>query len=134
VGQKKWEEINYLAADAPAGTNFGWDYFEGSHPYEGSSPVDLELIDPIWEYDHSLGCSVSGGAVYRGSLLEWQGIYLYSDFCSGLVWGLLKTPVGDWQNKQLFQAGGRIAAIDQDESGEVYLVDYEGMILKLAPQ
>ncbi len=134
VGQNQWEEINYLAADAPAGANFSWDYLEGSHPYEGSPPVELELTDPIWEYDHSLGCSVSGGAVYRGSLPEWQGIYLYSDFCSGLVWGLLQTPGGEWQNQLLFRAGGRIAAIDQDEAGEVYLVDVEGSILKLTPQ
>jgi glucose/arabinose dehydrogenase len=134
VGQNKWEEIHYLAADAPAGANFGWDYLEGSHSFEGSPPGELELIDPIWEYDHSLGCSVSGGAVYRGSLLEWQGIYLYSDFCSGLVWGLLQTPSGEWQNQQLFSVGGRIAAIDQDEDGEVYLVDLDGSIFKLTPQ
>ena len=93
VGQKEWEEINYLDADAKAGANFGWDYLEGSHPYEGSLPVGLEVTGPVWEYDHSLGCSVSGGAVYRGSQLEWQGIYLYSDYCSGLIWGLLKIPV-----------------------------------------
>jgi glucose/arabinose dehydrogenase len=134
VGQNQWEEINYLAADAPAGANFSWDYLEGSHPFEGSPPVELELTDPIWEYDHSLGCSVSGGAVYRGSLSEWQGIYLYSDFCSGLVWGLLQTPDGEWQNQQLFRVGGLIAAIDQDEAGEVYLVDLEGSIFKLTLQ
>jgi glucose/arabinose dehydrogenase len=134
VGQNQWEEIDYLPADSPAGANFGWDYLEGRHSFEGSPPLGLELTNPIWEYDHSLGCSVSGGAVYRGSLPEWQGIYLYSDFCTGLVWGLLKTPDGDWQNQELFQVGGRIAAIDQDESGEVYLIDLEGSISKLIPQ
>lgn len=134
VGQKEWEEINYLAADAMAGANFGWDYLEGSHPYEGSPPTGLAVIGPIWEYDHSLGCSVSGGAVYRGSMLEWQGVYLYSDFCSGLIWGLLKSPGGEWQNQELFRVGGKIAAIDQDEFGEVYLVDLEGSILKLTSQ
>ena len=134
VGQKIWEEVNYLAADAIAGANFGWDFLEGNHPYEGSLPAGLSVIDPIWEYDHSLGCSISGGAVYRGSLLDWQGIYLYSDFCTGFVWGLLQNPGGEWQNQQLFSVGGRIAAIDQDEDGEVYLVDLNGSILKLIPQ
>lgn len=134
VGQQEWEEINYLAADAKAGANFGWDYLEGSHPYEGSLPAGLEVIDPIWEYDHSLGCSISGGAVYRGTLSEWQGIYLYSDFCSGIIWGLLQNPDGNWQNRELFRVGGKVAAIDQDEAGEVYLVDLEGSILKLSPQ
>jgi glucose/arabinose dehydrogenase len=134
VGQNQWEEINYLAVDAPSGANFGWDYLEGSHPYEGSPPLELELTDPIWEYDHSLGCSVSGGAVYRGSLMDWQGIYLYGDFCTGLVWGLLQTPDGKWQNQQLYSVDGRIAAIDQDETGEVYLVDLDGSIFQLTPQ
>jgi glucose/arabinose dehydrogenase len=131
VGQNLWEEISYLAADAPAGANFGWDFLEGSHSFEGSPPESLVLTDPIWEYDHNLGCSVSGGAVYRGSMLEWQGIYLYGDFCSGRVWGLLQSQDGQWQNQLLFQVNGKIAAIDQDENGEVYLVDLEGSIFKL---
>ena len=134
VGQNKWEEIHYLAADAPAGANFGWDYLEGNHPFEGIPPADLKLTTPVWEYDHSVGCSISGGAVYRGSLAEWQGIYLYSDFCTGFVWGLLRTPGGEWQNQQLYLVGGRIAAVDQDEFGEVYLVDLEGSIFKLTSQ
>jgi glucose/arabinose dehydrogenase len=134
VGQAKWEEVNFLPADAPAGINFGWDYREGNHKYEGTPPEGLPLINPVVEYDHDLGCSVSGGAVYRGSLLEWQGIYLYGDFCSGRVWGLLQTPSGEWLNEPLFQFDSRIAAIDQDEDGEIYLVNLLGTILKLTAQ
>ena len=134
VGQAKWEEINFLEADTMAGSNFGWNYREGNHEFQGTPPEGLALIDPVAEYDHSLGCSVSGGAVYRGSLLAWQGIYLYGDFCSGRVWGLLQTPSGEWQNELLYQGDHRIAAIDQDESGEVYLVDLQGTIFKLTPQ
>jgi len=134
VGQDQREEINQLDAGSPGGTNFGWDYREGSNPYEGSPPPELELTAPIWEYAHPVGCSISGGAVYRGSLEDWQGIYIYSDFCSGLVWGLLQTPDGIWQNQLLFSEDGRIAAIDQDESGELYLVDLNGSILKLSPR
>ena len=134
VGQAKWEEVNFLPADSPAGANFGWDFREGKHAYEGTPPGNVEMIDPVAEYDHSAGCSVSGGAVYRGSLLEWQGIYLYGDFCSGTVWGLLNTPQGEWRNQPLFQFDSRIAAIDQDENGEVYLVDIYGSIFKLTLQ
>ncbi len=132
VGQNQWEEINYLPAGAPGGANFGWDYREGSHPYEGSPPDDNQLIDPVAEYDHSLrSCSVSGGAVYRGSLPDWQGVYLYGDFCSGLVWGLVKDGDGDWLNEVLFETGYRIAAISQDEKGEVYLLDIQGGVYRL---
>jgi hypothetical protein len=67
-------------------------------------------------------------------LPEWQGIYLYADFCSGTVWGLLQTPDGEWQNQALFQLDSRIAAIDQDEAGELYLLDLLGTVFKLSPQ
>ena len=133
VGQAKWEEVSFLPADAPAGANFGWNYREGAHGFKGTPPQGLSLIDPVAEYDHSLGCSVSGGAVYRGALPEWQGIYLYGDFCSGRVWGLLNTPEGGWNNSLLFNLDRRIAAIDQDQYGEIYLVDILGSILKLTP-
>jgi glucose/arabinose dehydrogenase len=133
VGQATWEEINYLPADAPAGANFGWDYREGKHTFEGTPPGNLNLIDPVMEYNHNLGCSVSGGAVYRGSMLEWQGIYLYGDFCSGQVWGLLKTVSGEWMNESLVKFDRRITAIDQDETGEIYLLDLLGTVLKLTP-
>lgn len=131
VGQNKWEEINYLPADAPAGANFGWDYLEGNHAFEGTPPDDAELVDPVAEYDHAKGCSVSGGAVYRGSLPEWQGVYLYGDFCSGLIWGLLKTADGGWQNEILFDTNAGISAISQDESGEVYMLDIQGGVYRL---
>jgi glucose/arabinose dehydrogenase len=134
VGQAKWEEVNFLPANTPGGSNFGWNFREGAHEYKGTPPGNLILIDPVAEYDHSLGCSVSGGAVYRGSLLEWQGVYLYGDFCSGRVWGLLETPSGEWLNENLYQLDRQIAAIDQDEFGEIYLVDLLGTILKLTPQ
>ena len=83
VGQGTWEEVDFIAAGAPGGANLGWDFFEGSHPFEGTVPEDLTLIEPIAEYDHSLGCSVTGGMVYRGDLRTWQGVYLYGDYCTG---------------------------------------------------
>jgi len=133
VGQNQWEEIDYLANGAPGGVNFGWDYFEGTHPFEGSPPQGLELTSPVAEYSHSNGCSVTGGYVYRGeSLPEWQGVYIYGDYCSGIVWGLLQTPSGNWANEIMFQTDFRITAFGQDEAGEVYLVDYAGTVYRLA--
>ena len=133
VGQSAWEEIDYLPAGAPGGANFGWDYREGSHPFEGDPPEDADLIDPVAEYNQSSGdCSVSGGAVYRGSISPWQGVYLYGDFCSGAVRGLLQVEDGSWVSEVLFQTGYRIVAISQDEAGEVYLLDIRGGVYRLS--
>ena len=132
VGQNKWEEIDFLPAGGPPGANFGWNLREGLHRFEGVS-LGNDFIDPVAEYDHSLGCSVTGGFVYRGaSLPEWQGVYLYGDYCSGRVWGLLHNPDGSWQNALLFETGSNISSFGLDQSGELYLVDYGGNVYHLA--
>jgi glucose/arabinose dehydrogenase len=132
VGQNQIEEINYLPSQSPGGANFGWDFFEGTSAYEGAPPPDLQVIAPVTEYTHAMGCSVTGGVVYRGSRLQaWQGIYLFGDYCSGAVWGLVRDAQGNWQNQILFGSVGRITSFGQDEQGEVYLVDQGGILYVL---
>jgi len=133
VGQDKWEEIDFLPAGIPGGSNFGWNLREGAHDYSGAPTAELALVDPAWEYDHSQGCAVIGGYVYRGQEYpEWQGIYLFGDNCSGSVWGLLRLD-GKWQAKLLFNTGLRIGSFGQDQTGELYLLDLQqGRVLKLA--
>jgi glucose/arabinose dehydrogenase len=133
VGQGEWEEVNFLAAGSPGGANFGWDYREGAHTYEGEPAESLILTEPVAEYNHALGCSITGGVVYRGvNLPEWQGVYLYGDYCNGNVWGLLRSPAGGWQSQLLYQTGVSISSFGVDEMGEVYLLDHEsGDIYKL---
>jgi glucose/arabinose dehydrogenase len=132
VGQNKWEEIDFLAAGKPGGENFGWNYFEGTHPYKDTPPKGFSMTPPIAEYGHELGCSVTGGVVYRGRQYpEWESVYLYGDFCSGTVWGLKRDSQEVWQNFILFQHAGQITSFGEDESGEVYLADYGGGIYSL---
>jgi len=133
VGSSTWEEIDFLPAETPGGTNFGWDLREGSHPYDNASPGDLFLIDPVAEYDHPTGCSVTGGYVYRGEdLADFQGVYLYGDYCTGRIWGLLRLADGSWQNQVLFETGLNISSFGQDDAGELYLLDHSsGSVLKL---
>ncbi len=134
VGQNQWEEINFAPAGA-AGLNYGWRFFEGSQPYKGSPPQGLNWVAPAAEYDHSQGCSVTGGVIYRGqNLPAWQGVYLYGDFCSGRVWGLLRGSGGEWLNRVLFEGMGRITSFGEDQAGEVYLVDQAGTIYRLEAQ
>ncbi len=126
VGQNQWEEVNFQPAGSPGGVNYGWNFREGAHAYQGTPPADLELTDPVFEYRHGPHCSITGGYVYRGSELpELSGVYIFGDYCSGTVWGLLQTPEG-WMSAELWQTGLPISAFGQDEAGELYLLDIGG--------
>ncbi len=134
VGQDLWEEIDYIPANDASGLiNFGWNIYEGLHSYQGHTS-GIPMIPPVAEYSHfgqDNGCAVSGGYVYRGQALpEWQGIYLFGDYCSGLVWGLIH-PNGQWQATVLFKTGFNISSFGQDESGELYVANLQGAIYRL---
>lgn len=124
VGQNTYEEIDYLPAGTTGGVNFGWSVMEGNHGYDGQFQQGMTL--PVAEYSHAEGgCSVTGGYVYRGSMPEWNGIYLYGDYCSGKIWGLIPSN-GQWQSQLLFEAGVTITSFGEDEAGELYLTSDNG--------
>ncbi|HEY6072512.1 MAG TPA: PQQ-dependent sugar dehydrogenase, partial [Anaerolineales bacterium] len=130
-GQNTWEEIDFLPAGSPGGANFGWNIMEGNEPYGGGDSAGM--TPPIAVYNHADtgSCAVTGGYVYRGpSLPEWQGVYLYGDYCSGLIWGLIHSDAG-WQSKLLFHSDSRISSFGQDEAGELYAADLSGGIYRL---
>ena len=129
VGQNQYEEIDYLPAGSPGGANFGWSVMEGLHGYDGEAQPGLLL--PVVEYSHEIGCSVTGGYVYRGSMPEWNGVYLYGDYCSGSVSGLILVD-GQWQSRVLFEAVATITSFGQDEAGELYFTSDNGSIYILA--
>jgi len=133
VGQNQWEEINILPANLPGGLNLGWDYYEATHAFEGTPPEGADFIFPVIEYQHSgRNCSVTGGYTYRGTQLpDWQGVYLYGDYCSGTVWGAIPDADGKWETVQLFRLEAAIASFGEDENGELYLLDLSGKIFKL---
>lgn len=131
VGQNQWEEVDYHPAGEPGGVNYGWDYREAAHAL-AAPPAGEILVDPVFEYDHSQGCSITGGYVYRGqSMPEFNGIYLFGDFCSGKIWGMLSGEGGAWQTQELYQTGSPITSFGQDNAGEVYLIDRSGSIFRL---
>jgi glucose/arabinose dehydrogenase len=133
VGQNQWEEIDFAPGGTPGGQNYGWNYREGAHDYQGTPPSGLPLVEPVAEYYHDKGCSVTGGYVYRGmNLPEWHGVYFYGDFCSGTIWGLLRGADGSWKSDSLFDTSYSITSFGEDENGEIYLVDRSGSILRLA--
>jgi glucose/arabinose dehydrogenase len=133
VGQDRYEEIDWLPAGTTGLTNFGWNNREGLHAYRGGAGKTA-FTDPVFEYSHGPGCSVTGGAVYRGKQLpEWFGVYLYGDYCSGKIWGLIHSPDGSWQNRLLFSSGEQISTFGVDDSGEIYFAGMQqGGIMRLS--
>lgn len=130
VGQNQWEEVNFVPAGASSGSNFGWDFMEGSHPFEGTAPDGL--VAPVAEHDHSGRCSITGGYVYRGqSLPAWQGVYLYGDYCSGEIFGLVQNADGTWESRLLYDTSFSITSFGLDEGGEIYVVDRSGGLYQL---
>jgi len=125
VGQNSWEEVDYQPAASPGGENWGWRLMEGNHCYNpptGCNPNnDLDL--PLWEYSHSLGCSVTGGYVFRGpGYQRMQGVYFYADYCSGRLWGLRNS--GGWQNAELLDTSYTVTTFGEDEPGNLYMAHY----------
>ena len=132
VGENQWEEVNFLPAGTPGGANLGWNYFEGMHAFRDKPSESQSYLPPLVEYNHEQGCSIIGGKVYRAKALpEFNGVYLYGDYCQKTVWGLLHKPDGTWQNEMLFQVEAFITSFGQDEAGDIYLVGLTGQIFKL---
>ncbi len=133
VGQNQHEEVHVEWADTP-GQNYGWRLMEGFHCFKPAecTPSELDLALPITEYDHNFGCSITGGYVYRGNQYPTlEGVYLYGDYCSGIVWGLQYDPNGEWQEIELTKSDKAISSFGQDEAGELYLVDHKGTIFHI---
>ena len=135
VGQGQWEEINRQPAGGPGGANYGWPITEGTHCYDADTCDRAGLTEPVAEYEHGTECSVTGGYVYRGALQPaLQGIYFYGDYCSGQIWGLAANADGQWQEAELLDSDAQISSFGETETGEVLLVDYNGVVYRLVSQ
>jgi glucose/arabinose dehydrogenase len=126
VGQGTREEIDFQPAASAGGENYGWHVMEGSLCFNPSSGCDhTGKVLPIAEYDHTVGCSVTGGYMYRGSLNSLlQGHYFYGDFCSGALFSLEGNNTSGWNITPLGDTPYSISTFGEDENGELYLADY----------
>jgi uncharacterized repeat protein (TIGR03806 family) len=126
VGQNAWEEIDLVER----GGNYGWNAKEGTHCYAEEPCDDPRWIDPIVEYSHDEGASVTGGVGYRGSSIpELAGTYLYADFGSGRMWGLAEDPTtGERVATVLLDTGLAVSSFGQGHDGEAYVVGYGGTL------
>ena len=120
VGQDIWEEINLVVK----GGNYGWNKREGMHQFrpEGSQPKP-EYIEPIWEYHHDLGRSITGGTVYRGTKVPaLEGKYVYADYIKGTIWALTYDAAAKkvLANQEIKGNVLPVMSFGEDEAGELY--------------
>ena len=125
VGQEAIEEVDIIVR----GGNYGWRIKEGTRnhiPVSNPPP----LIDPIHEYDHSVGVSVTGGFVYRGSRIpSLRGSYVYGDY-NGAVFALSRDSAGVVTNQRV-ATGHQIASLGEDEAGELFVVSHGHAIYRV---
>jgi len=155
VGQGQIEEIDIVHV----GGNYGWNLKEGTFSFDpetgtvndGANRLPEGLIDPVAQYDHDEGISITGGFVYRGSAIpDLRGKYVFGDFSSGffqadgrllyadLATGLIQEFIIGLDDRNL---GLYVKAFGQDAYGELYLLaggalgPYGdiGVILKIVP-
>lgn len=132
VGQNLLEEVNFQPADSSGGENYGWNVWEGTNRFSSGSASGH--VPPVFEYPHLLGCSVTGGYVYRGSAIpQLEAVYLFGDYCSGRIWAMYRDPDQNWQTNEFTDTGMAISSFGEDESGEIYIVDYTGKIYRIDP-
>jgi len=130
VGQGTYEEIDTIEL----GGNYGWRCREGANDFKPSG-CGGGLIDPVSEYSHSLGNSITGGQVYRGSAIpELIGRYVFADYGSGRIWALQSDGQGGYSNDQLIDTTFGPTSFAADQSGELYFTDINNSRLrKLVP-
>jgi glucose/arabinose dehydrogenase len=147
VGQASREEINYEPRGR-GGRNYGWRNREGTHANVETLPPAYEpLTDPVHEYGHSVGRSITGGYLYRGRSLGpgFRGRYFFADFVTGRVWSLAlaiagttgeATTASDVRDHTAELGGtaqtGNISSFAADADGELYVISYSrGVVLRI---
>ncbi len=134
VGQNQWEEVNFQPAGSAGGENYGWNIMEGTHCFPQGACDRDGLVLPIFEYDHSQGCSITGGYIYRGlAYPQMTGNYFVADYCVGTIWRLFPQANG-WQAGVVLDSDLVISTFGEDVNGELYVADYaHGTIYRLRP-
>jgi hypothetical protein len=129
VGQDRVEEV----AIARCGENHGWNVYEGFEPFSNRYRKEgIRYVPPVFAYRRKYGNSVTGGYVYRGDKRSsFYGVYVFGDYTSHRIWGLTQENRALKTVRQIGTSPQNIASFGTDESGEIYVVGYEGMVYKL---
>jgi hypothetical protein len=124
VGHNRVEEIDFQSAISGGGKNYGWPFYEGTLPYRGFTN-GTTFIQPVDVFTGSRGRgSVTGGYVNRfNSEIRLNGTYVFGDFVSGRIYGLLRLDQ-KWNRKELAATPFPISTFGQSSSGDLYFAHY----------
>lgn len=137
VGQNRVEEVNVRAAGELGGTNFGWAIVEGTLCVD--SGCDAEGVQPVFTYDHEGGApaAIIGGVVYRGSAMPCLGgRYFFADHETGMVKSFALNGSGQAAGLEEYPdlRSSLITSFGLDGQGEMYILELEGDVFRVAPQ
>lgn len=133
VGQSSIEEVDHVAWPWRGQLNFGWDVYEGRASFESKALGRGRLVNPVAQYSHRRGCSITGGYVYRGSAVPAAaGRYFYGDFCAGTVWSLRLAAGAARQIRVEPFTVPNLTSFGEDGAGELYAVSGNGVLYRLA--
>ncbi|MEY3026968.1 MAG: hypothetical protein RLZZ238_1865 [Planctomycetota bacterium] len=123
VGQNIWEEVSVIRK----GGNYGWNAREGFHEFRGGKG-DGPFEEPVIEYHHREGLSITGGHVYRGSAIPaLDGVYIYGDLVSSNVWGIRMVDGKPTKPEIIAQKRGElITSIDAMNDGTLVISAFTG--------
>ena len=143
VGQREWEEINVYPA-GKAGVSFGWSDLDGRDCFEDRACVPADHVEPAVAYAHEAGdvghCAVIGGYTYRGQAVPLlRGLYLFSDFCSGVIWAVRADRLVEGRMEPtvvgaLPERFGQPHSFGEDDAGELTLVTSTGDVLRIGAE
>ena len=136
VGQNAWEEISVIDVSTDSGANLGWRTMEGRECFPaGTMCVQGGMVIPIHVYGHDVGCSITGGVVYRGSALPaLQGRYFFADYCAGNIEALrLENGEATSLVNTADDLGsvGNVTSFGFDAEGEMLVVTDDGIVLRM---
>jgi glucose/arabinose dehydrogenase len=131
VGQDAYEEVDRLPAREIAGSNLGWNLFEGTHTFREGP--DTEVVMPILETSHSDGnCSITGGYVYRGTKIpRLRGWYLFTDYCNGDIRAAKVDARGSVQQRDLGLAATSVSSFGEDQAGNLYVLSQSDGVFRV---
>jgi putative heme-binding domain-containing protein len=131
VGWELWEMIYRVER----GGNYGWSVVEGPQAVKSSGrPGPTPILPPTISHPHSEAASITGGCVYHGNRLrDLRGAYLYGDWVTGKVWGFHHDGKQLTWHRELANSTMQVVCFGENNSGELFVVDYRGGIFQLEP-